>query len=160
VANPDTLPLRDIKLPDPVSWWPLAPGWYLLFILILVLISGLIISIYRHYKKQQPKREALVLLKAYKKEYESNNDSVKGAMAIGELLRRVALVYYPRETVASLHGDDWITFLNKTAKNIDFKPLASLLLELPFKNKYDVDINPLFVKAESWIKQRKKPCLN
>ena len=29
--------LRDIHLPDPVSIWPLAPGWWALMILVPVL---------------------------------------------------------------------------------------------------------------------------
>ena len=24
--------LRDIQLPEPISWWPLAPGWWVLII--------------------------------------------------------------------------------------------------------------------------------
>ena len=30
--------LRDIHLPEPISWWPLAPGWWLLIIIALALM--------------------------------------------------------------------------------------------------------------------------
>ena len=30
------LPLRDIQLPDAVSWWPLAMGWWLLLLVMVV----------------------------------------------------------------------------------------------------------------------------
>ncbi|MBT3527943.1 MAG: DUF4381 domain-containing protein, partial [Porticoccaceae bacterium] len=30
--------LRGIHLPDPISWWPLAPGWW---VLIVIFIAGL-----------------------------------------------------------------------------------------------------------------------
>lgn len=28
--------LRDIHLPDPVSWWPPAPGWYGVLLLLII----------------------------------------------------------------------------------------------------------------------------
>jgi hypothetical protein len=34
--------LRDIHHPDPISWWPLAPGWWALAVLLLV-CSALVI---------------------------------------------------------------------------------------------------------------------
>ena len=27
--DPQQIPLRDLHLPDAISWWPLAPGWWL-----------------------------------------------------------------------------------------------------------------------------------
>ena len=37
----ETLPLRDIHLPDPIGWWPLAPGWWGVLGLVLLIISGI-----------------------------------------------------------------------------------------------------------------------
>ena len=28
--DPQQIPLRDLHLPEAISWWPLAPGWWLL----------------------------------------------------------------------------------------------------------------------------------
>ena len=47
------LPLRDIHLPDAVSWWPPAIGWWLLAIIIVALAYGIykIIKIQKHKQK-------------------------------------------------------------------------------------------------------------
>ena len=34
--------LRDIHLPEPILWWPLAPGWWLLIIMAVVLAARLV----------------------------------------------------------------------------------------------------------------------
>ena len=55
-SSPEDLPLRDIHLPDPVSWWPMAPGWWLLFFLLVLLIS---LSIFFLRRRQQYRRSAV-----------------------------------------------------------------------------------------------------
>ena len=37
ILNAMDLPLRDIELPEAISWWPLAPGWWLLLMVVLTL---------------------------------------------------------------------------------------------------------------------------
>ena len=40
-----TLPLRDLHLPEPVGWWPPAPGWWILLLLVTTLLAyGLVLA--------------------------------------------------------------------------------------------------------------------
>lgn len=162
MANKDAaIPLKDIHLPTDIGFWPLAPGWYFLFFLLLLVSFLLCIKLYKVYLERQPKREALALLAQFAKEYEEKGNSQQISAKLSTLLRQVALVYYPREKVASLHQDAWIEFLNRTGKGVDFNPIAFMLLELPFKPSCIINIKPLFVRVESWIKQQKGvSCLN
>jgi len=34
------LPLKDIHLPDAITWWPLAIGWWLLIVMVIAAIYG------------------------------------------------------------------------------------------------------------------------
>ncbi|ARG96328.1 DUF4381 domain-containing protein [Legionella micdadei] len=152
--------LHDIHLPAPIGWWPLAPGWYLLLFLCLILIVFLIYLARRTYANGQAKRQALQLLEVYEQEYRREQDSQASSMKVSELLRRVALVYFPREEVASLQGEAWLEFLNKTSKGIEFNKLRNYLLEIPYQPATDIDLQPLFHCAKAWIKQRGAPCLS
>ena len=52
--NPAELPLRDIHLPEPVSWWPMAPGWWWVIGLLLLasaVVTGIIL--YRRYRRSR-----------------------------------------------------------------------------------------------------------
>ncbi|HAU1296694.1 TPA: DUF4381 domain-containing protein [Legionella pneumophila] len=152
--------LRDIHLPEPVGWWPLAPGWYGLMVLIVVLIAGAAYFIYKRHVNALPKKQALGLLKIYKEQYEKDKNTQLASAHVSELLKRVALVYYPRAEVASMHGEAWLEFLNQTGRGIDFTPVKSMLLDSPYKSSDTLNLNPLITRAEKWIKQRGAPCSN
>ncbi|TCV89496.1 DUF4381 domain-containing protein [Sulfurirhabdus autotrophica] len=92
--------------PTPAGWWPPAPGWWALA-LILLIISGIII--YRNSRhKTHLSRIALRELKQL--ESTSIND-VQLASELEHLMRRYALAIYGREYVANLSGDTWLAFI-------------------------------------------------
>lgn len=152
--------LKDIHLPDPISWWPLAPGWYGLMLITLGLAVWFALILHKRLRDAKPKKQALELLILYKQQEEITKNTQITSAKISELLRRVALVYFPRETVASLRGEAWIDFLNQNSVGIDFKPVQSMLLDSPFKTSETLNLNPLISRAEQWIKQRRVPCSN
>ncbi len=152
--------LRDIHLPKPIGWWPLAPGWYWLAVLILMLFMTGIFFITRHYINGRAKRQALHLLASYQYQYQRDLNAPSTAARLSELLKRVALVYFPRTKVASLQGEEWIAFLNSTSKGLDFEKVRTELLDMPYQPSLSNDLN-LFIKmVRNWIKQRRGRCLN
>lgn len=153
--------LRDIHLPSPIGWWPLAPGWYfILGLCIAILIWGSYLA-WRYHENARAKKQALKILIHYEQEYQRERNSQKSAACVGELLKRVALVYYPRQQVAGLQGEEWLVFLNETGKAVDFFSVKKEITELPYKPSHNQDLSLLFAQAKLWIKQRRgRPCLN
>lgn len=152
--------LKDIHLPASIAWWPLAPGWYAVFLLVLVFLAGLAFFVYRRYLNSRAKKQALVLLENYAQHYDKEHNGQVTSARISELLKRVALVYFPREQVASMHGQEWIDFLNQTGKGLDFEVVKSMLLDSPFRVNEQVNLQPLISQAKLWIKQRRGQCSN
>ena len=151
--------LRDIHLPNPVGWWPLAPGWYGLGLVLLFAIGALIYLLWRNWSKKRSKREALRLLAQCEERYELDADRQRACACVSELLKRAALHYFPRQQVAGLQGASWLTFLNKTSKNLDFNQVYSELLQFPYHPSHDdekTDLSLFFMMAGQWIKQRRK----
>lgn len=153
--------LRDIHLPSPVSAWPPGPAYYALAGLLVVLALALI-KRQRHRKYTAPKREALAELARLEASYLKKPEAKPTAAAITLLLKRVALVYHPRIEVASLHGETLLHFLKKTSRQLDSEIDATqqILCEAPFNPKAQHHLEPLFLMARRWIKQRRKRCLN
>jgi len=155
------LQLRDIHMPPPVSAWPPGPAYYAVLALLIMLALLWLIR-QRHLQYTAPKREALAKLARLKACYLEKPEPTHTAAAITLLLKRVALVYHPRLDVASLHGSTWPPFLKKTSRRLDaaIDAASQILCEAPFNPQADHHLEPLFLMARHWIKQRRKKCLN
>ena len=133
--------LKDIHLPPPVSFWPPAPGWWFLAVL---LISSLFIGgvwFYRRHNKRKPKTEALRILKDLQNLYQNSQDEVASLRNLSNLLRRTALTFYDNDEVASLQGLSWLEFLDKTGKTKEFSQGAGKVLgNEVFQQKVNTDM--------------------
>jgi hypothetical protein len=111
--NPDPTSLdrlHEVIVPQPVPWWPPAPGWIVIgCLLALILVYWLIRSV-RQWQSNCYRREALELLE---------NAHSSGA-ELATLVKRVALSVYPRTRVASLTGEQWLAFLDQTGRTDAF----------------------------------------
>ena len=160
VINPQDLSqLHDIHLPAPIGWWPLAPGWYLLAALTVLIGFSLFFMIHRAYSNGRAKRQALRELAQFEQQYQQDTNSQLASARLSELLKRVALAYYPRTQVAGLRGEAWIAFLNSTGKGLNFNSVRVQLLELPYQPIIPrSNLHLLFKLTRKWIKRRGKLC--
>jgi hypothetical protein len=148
--NPDPSSLErlhDVILPLPVPWWPPAPGWLVVGASVVVILGWWLIRAIRYWQSNSYRREALALL-----------DKVDGSEAeLATLIKRVALSAYPRERVASLTGEQWLVFLNRTGSTDAFTTgggrwLARLAYEPKLVASLStVELNGLRAAARDWI---------
>ena len=156
----DTLAgLRDIHLPAPIGWWPVAPGYWVVALLLALILVTLFFH-HRHRHSRQIKRCALKQLALYIRCHEQTPHIGITAAHLSSLLKQVALHYYPRSQVASLQGDAWLRFLTETSNQLDFEPARHALLESPFRPETNHPVALLFPLVKTWIKQRRGRCLN
>ncbi|MFT6733049.1 MAG: hypothetical protein ACJAS9_001234 [Polaribacter sp.] len=128
--------LRDIHLPENIDQFPLAIGWW---ILLSILICTLCFIIIRAIKKQRALRylrSAKLELKSLS-QLEANNESISKLSA---LLKRVCLIYYPANLVASINGQAWWDFINYEAgKNIFTKGDVKQMSQSRYQKNASVD---------------------
>jgi len=149
--DPTELPLRDLHLPEPIDWWPLAPGWWVLIALALIGLGWLLVKAWRRWQFNAPRRYAIQALETLEAEYLSHRNPVTLGQQLSELLRRGMLAYAPRHEVAGLTGERWLAWLDRGLPVPYFHTQGgkSLLafLALPYRDPNgdfsDVDINAL-----------------
>jgi uncharacterized protein DUF4381 len=152
-TDPASLPLRDIHLPDPVSWWPLAPGWWAL---LLLLVSAVLLTAYFIRRYRNHKISALYLanqeLERIKTDFNINQDKSNLVKELSELIRRLSISIFPREESAGLTGEEWLKFLDQySAKNEFDNGIGRVLIEAPYQADPEFNSNELIGLVSTWI---------
>jgi hypothetical protein len=151
--------LRPLHLPEPVSWWPPAPGWWILAALFLMVLTGAIIFICRHRKNNRYRKAALNELEMIKQQYE--REPLQCSQSINRLLKRIALQLWLREKIASLHGETWLKFLNAQCKTAVFSESSMrFLAENTYRPELATDhamVECLYLETKQWIKSHRRP---
>lgn len=120
----DNLPeLRDIHIPEGVSAFPPAYGWWVLLLSILAVY--LLVRLFALLRRKSKKRYALRLLKDI-----LSDSPVAAAAQMSEVLRRICVYKYPEAAASS--GKAWLDFLNLHSKKKLGGKAAELLLNAPY----------------------------
>lgn len=99
--------LNDIAVPSGVSFWPLAWGWWFVIALVLLVIVSAGVAMVRHSRRHAARKATFKLLKH---QFQQHTLSLSSA---NTLLKRVCMTYSTRETVAALHGEQWVNTLKR-----------------------------------------------
>lgn len=154
-AAPPVITLRDIHLPGAPSLWPPAPGWWLLAALLLTLLVWGVPALLRRRRIRRQRECLLAAFTALQKEFASER-SPQRLSRINELLRRLALMRYPRSEVASLTGGAWLRFLDDTGGEGGFSDgPGRVLADDPYRRSLplDMDTDGLAALVRSWVEK-------
>jgi hypothetical protein len=151
-----SLPLRDIHLPDAISWWPPAVGWWLLLVLIPLLIWGGW-WLYRHLTRKTVVKSARPLLEQIKTD--SSNNDLQKLQQLSAWLRRVTISIAPRNQSAGLTGKLWLSYLDNSVEGSPFSDgVGQYLIDAQYRKAApdDLDIPALIGLCELWLKGQKQ----
>ena len=137
--------LAPLREPDPVGWWPLAPGWWLVIMLACVGLLLLARWLWQRRQHNRYRRLALKQLGAIA------GDGAATLEQVNTLLKATALRGWPRERVAALHGEAWLSLLRDSCPALDPQCLGPLANA--YRNPGDDAPAALVEGAALWIRQ-------
>ena len=149
------LPVRDLHLPEAISFWPPALGWWLLAILLLALI-GLSYWLYKRWSSKAAVKAAQKLLAAIQND--TMLDNAQKIRELSGLLRRVAISIYPPAQAAGLTGEAWLAFLDSTLPGGRFAGgTGRCLIDAPYRKTPpdDLDVSELITLCADWLNSQK-----
>lgn len=151
--------LRDIHVPLSPEWWPPAPGWWLLALVGLGLASLVVSHAWRRHRAGAPIRQAERDLERHFSRFDDKQNAKRElANAVNAVLKRVALVRYPRSEVAELSGASWTEFLDESAATDQFSSgMGRVLGDERFAPSFNFDAAALRLAAQHWIEKQRGP---
>lgn len=155
MQNVNTLPaqaieLNDIHVPEQISSFPIAYGWWLLATLIIIIIAITLLKIVKRSKINAIKKQALKQL--------ANSTSLSTDQTIA-IIKWAAMHYFSREELAKLFGNSLQQFLVSTLPIKHQKHFSELSNEA-FLNQYqtpsddvhEASTNENFIQAANlWL---------
>lgn len=148
--------LRDIHEPAAPGFWPPAPGWWLLALLLFALCAWLGFRAELRRRRRAPIRQAVAELGAWQRRVTDTRgaDAPADADALAALLKRAALCRYPRATVAGLSGEAWLRFLDRTGATAEFsRGPGRVLGDDRYARTPDLRPEPLAALARTWLER-------
>lgn len=147
--------LRDIHLPEPVSWWPPGPGWWLLAVLVAAAVAGGLWYARRRRRRLAVPRAARRAMARIEADFARHGDRRQLAADLSALLRRVALSRSDESAVAGLTGERWLEWLDRQAGMDAFtRGAGRVLIEAPYRAEPDYDADALIDTVHQWLKRR------
>ena len=156
MENDPLAQLRDIHLPEPILWWPLAPGWWVLIILCLALAIWFISKGVQRWRANLYRRQALQKLTLLNNELSFTND--QKIVMVFEILKQAVNSAYPSQFFSSLEFSAFVAFLQRSCD----KPLFELLPDnidillygkISDDHNRDLIIDNLFDSSQYWVKR-------
>lgn len=132
--------LRDIHTPDPVSWWPLAPGWWILMLLVI----GAIVTLFILFKRSRQPSPSLAYAEQQLQLLQSKSSNKENLVEALHLLRRFAMSHFPKELTARMP----LLTLAKTIAATNQITLNSSSLKLLNNAHYAPNVS---VSNEQWL---------
>jgi len=147
--NPEDLIalLEPLREPLPVHWWPPAPGWWLLALLVIIAAVALWRMWRERSRRLAPLRAAADELKHLGENATAPDVVVTG---VAMLLRRVAIAVAGDNATAQT-GPQWISYLNGLAA-ADPPLLSPTLAELPYRPDIsEAQASAALADCERWL---------
>ncbi|WP_339766823.1 DUF4381 domain-containing protein [uncultured Paraglaciecola sp.] len=146
--------LKDIHTPSEISAWPPAYGWWLIAIFILLTVIAITLAVYKRYRHNAARRnalQALLLINSQQPDWPSSTNA---------LLKRVCLHYMPAQKTANLYGHAWCESLTNQLPKSQHESFAKAMSELQLLlyracEPNDENFDLIQKQVALWIKRAK-----
>ncbi|MEQ9544924.1 MAG: DUF4381 domain-containing protein [Marinobacter sp.] len=146
--------LRDIHLPQTGGFWPPAPGWWILFALILALLVAIAVFIHR---KQRKNRWLTIARRELNQLAQHASPKPAWFAQLNTLLKQCARERYPEERPEAMSGSRWADFLLKTSPGdqLASRSIVEAMVNSSWQPEASASPKQVLKFARSWLEGQK-----
>lgn len=145
--------LRDVHLPEPVSWWPLAISWWILFGLVVVSIFFAIRAFRKNRAHNAYRHDALVQLHTHYLQWQSDTNTSQYLQSANTVLKRASL--HIDDTARQLSGESWLQYLQSLSQDNFSEPVIGALSQGTYQKSPEYDVDQIQRELTQWLKNHK-----
>lgn len=152
--NPDLLSqLRDIHAAPAVSWWPPAPGWWIVGLGVLILLFWVARRMKALHTARQRRKQMLGWVDFLNVSVDPVAEPQAWLSMLNRILKVIALKAFPEQQCAAMSGSRWVDFLSQQFKDKKSTEALAVLASGPFDPKPEFDPETMSALAKDWIRQ-------
>jgi len=144
--------LRDIHAAGDPGWWPPAPGWWVLALLLSLALFFSARLAGRKLAARKRRVRLLAALDALKREFDPVQDAHRYLSGLNRLFRAVALKAFPGTACASLQGEAWVRFIVSWMPEKSESSSLAALARGPYEPGPEFDAGALDEHARTWVR--------
>lgn len=145
------LQLRDIHLPSDPGYWPLAPGWWVLIILLLIVAYFALKKLSKIRHRKHTIAQLQHNLGQLREAYNTHKSKPRLAADISDLLKRFVRHVLKDSQAISLTGRDWIAYLNNLVGSDIFDEFEIELTQAQYLPQVDFDVSKLVAQVKNFF---------
>lgn len=136
--------------------------WWLMLLGGVVLGAFILWRLWQWWQRRNGLHWSIAAEQEWQRLQSAHRDDPRALLGgLSELLRRIALVHYPREEVAGLQGQDWLRWLAAhDPAGFDWIRQGKPLVKVPYAKTSDYaedSIQPLVEAVRRWCRPTEKP---
>ena len=152
--NPDLLAqLRDIHAAPELPWWPPAPGWWALALLLLLVLAWLARRALVKYRTLQRRRQMLAWVDGLQATVDAGQNPQAFLSILNQIFKIVALKAFPEHHCAQLSGSEWVDFLKEQIGDTAGTDALFALATGPYEPAPGFDAGALCELTRFWIRK-------
>ena len=158
--NPLLQQLQDVHLPTEVGWWPLAPGWWILMLLVAASGAWLLRKWILRYRLNLYRKSAINELNALHLQWQQTAEVKLYLQSANAVLRRAMLHLEGGSKLSSLTGRQWAAALNRYCKKRLSDETIEALTVGCYQHQPRANIDAVNRQLCDWLKAHSRQALS
>ena len=143
--------LQDIHSAGQPGWWPPAPGWWILAIILLLVLAFVFRKIVKWLSVRRRRKAWLRALEDLIREYDPVQHPHEYLAGLNRLFRAVAVKAFPGTACARLQGEEWVAFIASLMPEQHTADQLDALATGPYEPLPRFEASFLNASASTWV---------